>query len=179
MSENIKRSSTAYHGRRDKKARFLQEMRAHRKADAFLQGSSGWYDNEGDEKPRFFGCGIACAVRSIKRIRHDRIFNNRDNMDDDYINFYDHDLVARHLGISLDLAHAFETVFEMLPQEEAKNWPTQFSAALRPGSQPSFNFDDFDRAQRATLGSYHDRGRVGRDHILDLLRKSKPVIEVR
>jgi hypothetical protein len=190
MSTVTKRRDTAYHGSKDRKARFLEEMRAHRKADRFLKGSTGRFkafdlNNEtiftifdsstNKFRPQttpvkidFRGCGIACSVYSIKKIRKEKIDGS----------FYNHELVASHLGIDEDMAHAFENVFEGLSKEDAANWPIQFAGALRPGSQPAYSNSEFYAVGRWET-SYVTQSEMRRDYLLELLRKAKPVVEVR
>lgn len=187
MSQTIKRRETAYHGSRDRKARFIREQRKHARLDRFMRGSIGSFsrtlaenENPWDDigtiasTEDFQGCGIACSVYSIKRIKRERLLPKQaEDGEIAEVDFYDHELVADYLGISLELAKAFESTFESLYDGDESKFAIEFAMALKPGSQPRFDASDLLAFNRLYDG---DRKR---EHLLNLLRNSKPVVEAR
>jgi len=181
----VKRKDTAYHGDRERKKKFLAEMRAHRKADSFLQKSTGEFDKHG----KFRGCGIACSVYSIRKLQKKALPNAFTPRYRDDIGVYRHYETERYLGISAQMADAFEGIFEGLPVNEARDWPVQFAGALKVGTKPLFGwneYDEFIRVYDAVIGLAEEtphlsrKGvRAQRDWLLDKLRRAKPVVDVR
>jgi hypothetical protein len=53
----------AYHGDPNLKAKLIAELRKHREADAIIQGSYGY--EEDDNAVEFRGCAVGCTLHSL------------------------------------------------------------------------------------------------------------------
>ncbi|TXH09127.1 MAG: hypothetical protein E6R04_09005, partial [Spirochaetes bacterium] len=106
----------AFHGNTELREKFVEEMRWHRDQDMILQGSIG----EG-EGMKWRGCCIACGVHSMSRIEGNKYKP------------YDHKLWETLIGIPEWMAYVCESIFEGLPEEEAREFPVQFAEAVKCG----------------------------------------------
>jgi hypothetical protein len=106
----------AYHGDRKLKARFLKEMRWHRDQDMIVKGTYG------EENGAWRGCAVGCSLHSMSRIKDEPIKTDT------------HKLYEPLLGIPEWLARLEDSIFEGLPDESAPDFPIQFSAAIKVGS---------------------------------------------
>ena len=96
------------------KEQFLAEIEKHRLADQIGQGE---YGNDFDFTR---GCAVGCSVHSINLIRGTRR------------SVSDHD-AYEEIGIPAWLAHVEDGLFEALPADAAKLWPTRLANAIPVG----------------------------------------------
>lgn len=112
----------AYLNDPDLKARFIQELEAHRKADRITQGTYG-EDDDGTWK----GCAVACSLRSLDIIDGKELGGE----------YNTHSEYETRLGIPSTIAHLEDGIFEGLPVDKAKEWPLRFAKAITPGADLS------------------------------------------
>ena len=103
----------AYHNDPAIKLKLLADLQAHADADNIVKGQY-WEDGK--------GCAVGCTLQSM----------NSDN--DDYGQHVEYESL---LGIPQMLARLEDTIFEGLPNAEAKQWPMRFAAAIAPGADLS------------------------------------------
>jgi len=96
---------------------FIAEMKWHQEQDKVAQGFYAEGSN-GD----FRGCHIGCAVHSLARLKGQKL------------NTANHQLLEEYLDIPVELAYAFDGIFESLPIEKARLFPLQCSEAIRVGA---------------------------------------------
>lgn len=96
---------------------FIKEIEWHQQQDAIVQRTYG----KGSGK-NWRGCAVGCSIRSLNRLKHKRIRTN------------DHAAYETELGIPEWLAHLEDTIFEGLPADKAKEWPSRFSKAIPVGA---------------------------------------------
>jgi hypothetical protein len=104
------------------KARFIQELEAHKKADSIKQGTYG-NDDDGEWK----GCAVACSLRSLDIIEGKKLGEE----------YNTHAEYETRLGIPASIAHLEDRIFEGLSVEKAKEWPLRFAKAITPGADLS------------------------------------------
>ena len=109
---------TAYKGDAKLKTIFVEEVEKHRKLDSIVQGTYG------HQNGTWKGCAVACSLRSLAIIDGEPLV-------EEYSNHKDYE---SKLGIPEWLARLEDTIFEGLPIEEAKKWPTQFAKAIPVGA---------------------------------------------
>lgn len=95
---------------------FVKEIENHRKMDKIIQGSYG--DGQAQD---FKGCAVGCSIHSLN-IKLGKSYQTND-----------HSVYEKELGIPEWLARLEDTLFEGLPVEDAKKWPTQFAKAVPVG----------------------------------------------
>jgi len=98
------------------KEMLVDEIEVHRKADQIIQRTYGEGSN-GDWK----GCAVGCSIHSLNKKLGKTYATN------------DHSVYEKELGIPEWLARLEDTIFEGLPIEEAKKWPTKFTKAVPVG----------------------------------------------
>ena len=106
----------SFKGDKKLKIALLGEVEKHRKADQIVQGTYGKGSN-GDWK----GCAVGCSVHSLNRLNGTSYQTS------------DHTVYEKELGIPEWLARLEDRIFEGLPKEEAKKWPSQFIKAVPVG----------------------------------------------
>ena len=94
----------------------VEEMTMHQKQDALIKGSYGHMNG------KFTGCAVGCGIRSLNVCRNLNIAN-----------YGDHGSYARALGIPEWLARLEDSMFENLPEKEAKEFPLKFIKAIPIG----------------------------------------------
>lgn len=97
------------------KKSFVAEIEKHRKADQIIKGTYG------EENGKWRGCAVGCSIHSLNRMQGKTYSTS------------DHSVYEKALGIPEWLARLEDTIFEGLPIEEAKKWPTKFSKAVPVG----------------------------------------------
>ena len=130
-TEQPKSPILSYHGDSTLKARFVGHVEAHREADRVMQGN---YGTLVDGKWR--GCAVACSLRSLDEISG---VASTDSMRE----YGSHSDLAERLGIPLVLARLEDRIFEGLPIEWAKHWPTRFAKAIPIGADLSLVWPKF------------------------------------
>ncbi len=105
-----------YKGDKKLKTLFVNEVKWHEKNDALIKGTYGTGSN-GDWK----GCAVGCSIHSLNR-----------KLGKDY-KTNDHSVYEKELGIPEWLARLEDTIFEGLPEKEAKLWPAAFAEAVPVG----------------------------------------------
>lgn len=145
----------AYHGDETLKEKFVTEMKWHREQDMILQGSTG--EGEGLE---WKGCCIACGVHSMSRISGEKYRP------------YDHKLWETLIGIPEWMAHLCESIFEGLPESEAKEFPVQFAEAVKCGAdldllKPAFSIFVLESVRE----NASDDGKAAVDQVISLWRR--------
>lgn len=106
----------SYLNKPELKVAFVKEIEKHRKADQIIKGTYGKGDS-GDWK----GCAVGCSIHSLGIIEGSKLDTS------------EHSLYESKLGIPEWLARLEDTIFEGLPVEEAKQWPTAFAKAVPVG----------------------------------------------
>lgn len=106
----------SFQGDKKLKTMVLAEVENHRKQDQIMQGTYG-RDYDGVWK----GCAVGCTVKSIN------IKLNKD------YSTSDHSIYEKVLGLPEWLARLEDSLFEKLPKEEAKKWPSAFLKAIPVG----------------------------------------------
>jgi hypothetical protein len=101
----------AFHGNPKIKAKYLNRVKAHQKADEIVKGQY-WQDGK--------GCAVGCTIHSSN-----------------------HRAYETELGIPLALARLEDSIFEGLPNELAKEWPSKFLSAIELGADLSFVWPKF------------------------------------
>lgn len=96
---------------------FIRELKKHKKADAFVQGT---YSKDGSDE--FRGCAVGCSIESLNRIK-----------DKDY-SYSKHSSYEVLIGVPEVLAYLEDRIFEGLPVEASKEWPLLFAQAIKPGA---------------------------------------------
>ncbi|MGH2876667.1 MAG: hypothetical protein ACRDLV_10485, partial [Solirubrobacteraceae bacterium] len=104
-------TSRAYHSDPALKTRTLAQIAAHRAADEILQGT---YYARCDGRLRV--CAVGCVL------------HNPDG---------GHEAYETELGISAQLAHLEDGLFEAMALEAAKGWPGRFMSAIQSGADLS------------------------------------------
>jgi hypothetical protein len=113
----MNKTSSTYHNDPAFKERFLAEITWHEQQDMLIQGDYG-NGLDGDE---FQGCAVGCSVDSLNRINGTNMATN------------DHVTLATTLGIPVWLAHLEDTLFEGLPDDDARTWPSRLAEAIPVG----------------------------------------------
>ena len=108
----------AYKGDSKLKIRFVKEIEKHRKMDAIEQRTYG------HQNGKWKGCAVACSLRSLAIMDGEPLVERYDNHAD----------YETKLGIPEWLARLEDTIFEGLPVEDAKLWPTAFAKAIPVGA---------------------------------------------
>ena len=103
----------AYHNDPAIKLKLLADLQAHADADHIVKGQ--YWDNGK-------GCAVGCTLQSMN------------SANDDYDQHVEYEVL---LGIPQMLARLEDTIFEGLPNAEAKQWPMRFAAAITPGADLS------------------------------------------
>jgi hypothetical protein len=103
----------AYHNDPAIKFKLLADLQAHADADHIVKGQ--YWDNGK-------GCAVGCTLQSMN------------SANDDYDQHVEYETL---LGIPRMLARLEDTIFEGLPNVEAKQWPMRFAAAIAPGADLS------------------------------------------
>ena len=98
----------AYHNDPKIKAKYINRVEAHRKADELVQGI-GWESN-GVTK----GCAVGCTLEA-----------------------YNHSRYPIELGVPEDIAYLEDAIFEGLDKKTALQWPTRFLKAIPIGADLS------------------------------------------
>ena len=104
----------AFHNDISIKTNILNGLAVHRAADEIVQGHY-WENGK--------GCAVGCTLESI------RLMKGLDNIDHS-----NHRVAERETGIPQILWRLEDRIFEGLPNALAKDWPEQFTAAVRPGA---------------------------------------------
>jgi len=117
----------AYKGDRKLKTALLKEIKKHEKADAILQGTYG------RENGKWKGCAVACSLRSLAIL-------NKEPLVTEYNQHADYET---KLGIPRVIARLEDRIFEGLDVKEAKKFPAQFAAAIKPGADLSLVWPKF------------------------------------
>src|ERR1700677_1718298 len=99
------------------KKKFVAEIEKHRKADAIVQGTYG------KQNGKWSGVAAACSLRSLAIIEGKELVEQ----------YSEHASYETDLGIPEWLARLEDTIFEGLPVEEAKKWPTLFAKSIKVG----------------------------------------------
>lgn len=107
----------AYLGRPQLKADFLDQLRWHVEQDRLIKGT---YGDTVDGEWR--GCAVGCSIHSLAKLRGAKL------------NTADHKLYESMLGIPAWLAWLEDSLFEGLPDVEAKFWPIRFAEAINVGA---------------------------------------------
>jgi len=90
------------------KAQAVASMEAHRAADQITQGVY-WQDGK--------GCAVGCMIHDFRPGSEDR-----------------HGLFPELFGIPTEIARLTDTIFEKLPNEDAKDFPLAFIVAIPEGA---------------------------------------------
>lgn len=99
------------------KDEFFKELKWHQEQDRFLQGTYSREDNG-----QFKGCAVGCSINSIAcKLQID-------------LDFQDHGLYEKYLGIPEWLARVQDTIFEGLEEDRSKLWPVEFTEAINVGA---------------------------------------------
>lgn len=104
----------AFHGNETIKINILNGLAVHRAADEIVQGQY-WENGK--------GCAVGCTLESI------RLMKGLDAIDHS-----SHALAETETGIPRILWRLEDRIFEGLPNKLAKDWPEQFTSAIRPGA---------------------------------------------
>jgi hypothetical protein len=104
----------AFHGDETLKTNILNGLAVHRAADEIVQGHY-WENGK--------GCAVGCTLESI------RVTKGLEHIDHS-----SHRTAEKETGIPLILWRLEDRIFEGLPNAEAKEWPEQFTSAIRPGA---------------------------------------------
>jgi len=110
------------------KGRFLIELEAHARADAFLQNFGYGQIAEGTGLDGFRGCSVGCAINSLDRLGQHM---TRDT-DADYA-YDDHGHLASRLGMPEIVWRLNDRIFESISPELALAWPLHFAQAIPVG----------------------------------------------
>lgn len=110
----------AYNNDPKLKARFIEEITKHEKADAIVRRIYGKGDGE-----NWKGCAIGCSLKSMNTIL------GKDENTSLHIRYED------ELGIPLILARLEDTFFEEMSIEKSKTWPRIFAEAIPVGADLS------------------------------------------
>ena len=102
----------AYHGSKELKAKCLDIMARHRKADTLVQNHGYWSDGK--------GCAVGCMLHTLSP-------GSESN----------HSMYNDLIGVPEELARLEDCIFEGLPAEQAKKWPERFLKAINPGADLS------------------------------------------
>jgi hypothetical protein len=95
------------------KQQFVNELLKHQQLDNFIRGT---YEDNGK------GCAVGCSLMSIAKIKNVNI------------NFDQHSLYEKFLGIAEWLARLEDTLFEGISTERSKTWPVEFAQAINTGA---------------------------------------------
>ena len=104
LSEQTEGGLRAYHGKQEIKDKYLQRMKMHINADELIHGTY-WQNGK--------GCAIGCTVET----------------NDD-----PHSRYPIEIGIPEWLAYLEDSLFESLPNGQAKEWPIRFLEAIPVGA---------------------------------------------
>jgi hypothetical protein len=104
----------AFHNDASIKTNILNGLAVHRAADEIVQGHY-WENGK--------GCAVGCTLETI------RVMKGIDNIDHS-----SHRTAENETGIPQILWRLEDRIFEGLPNALAKEWPEQFTSAIRPGS---------------------------------------------
>ncbi len=104
----------AFHGETKIKQKYLRRVRDHKKADEIVQGYGYWSNGK--------GCAVGCTL----------------HVDDD-----PHPHYETELGIPQRLAYLEDAIFEGLPVDDAREWPSRFLSAIKPGADLSIVWNHF------------------------------------
>jgi hypothetical protein len=104
----------AFHDDASIKTNILNGLAVHRAADEIVQGHY-WENGK--------GCAVGCTLESI------RVMRGLDKIDHS-----SHSLAEKETGIQRILWRLEDCIFEGLPNALAKDWPEQFTSAIRPGA---------------------------------------------
>jgi hypothetical protein len=104
----------AFHNDAGMKSTILAGLATHRAADEIVQGRY-WENGK--------GCAVGCTLESIRRMK------GIENIDHS-----SHRTAEKETGIPQILWRLEDRIFEGLPNELAKDWPEQFTSAIRPGA---------------------------------------------
>ena len=99
------------------KTQMVAEIEKHRKADMIVQGTYG------EQNGHWKGCAVGCSLRSLAIIKGEDLVES----------YNQHSRYETDLGIPEWLARLEDTLFEGLPVEDAKKWPSQFIKAVPVG----------------------------------------------
>ncbi len=101
----------AYHNQPDLKAKALDIMASHRKAETLEQNRGYWINGK--------GCAVGCLLHDL---------GGTPDRHADY---------ERLLGIPEPLARLEDDIFEFLPAADSQAWPERFLGAIQPGADLS------------------------------------------
>jgi len=111
----------AYKNDPEFRQRFLNEIKRHQEQDMVMQGLYGKGQGQ-----NWRGCAVGCAIHSLQCLE--------DPVTADKGVFSVHKEYPQQLGIPEVLAHLEDQLFELLPVEDAKQWPLRFSEAIQAGA---------------------------------------------
>src|SRR5258708_2946726 len=106
---NFKTDLRAYHGDVSVQAKYVARARGHQLADEIDQGT--YYDDSG---PKLRVCPVGCTIHGS-----------------------DHTAYEEEIGVPEILARIEDRLFEMMPLEDAKQWPVKFLEAIPVGADLS------------------------------------------
>ena len=109
--------TTTYHNDPKFRSDYIAECRWHREQDLIIQSSYG-----DPEKSDFRGCHNGCAAHSLLRLKGFKISGS------------DKFGVAEALGWPIWLVRLAESIFEGLPNKDAKEFPQQLAQAIPCGA---------------------------------------------
>ncbi len=101
----------AYHNQPDLKAKALDIMASHRKAETLVQNHGYWKNGK--------GCAVGCLLHDLGAQPND------------------HSAYENLLGIPQSLARLEDDIFESLPDADSQAWPERFLGAIKPGADLS------------------------------------------
>lgn len=109
------------------RAVFIAEMQAHQDADMLVRGSYG----EG-EGCAFRGCAVGCAIHSLMKIQGKKS-----------LDFGNHELFPKFLGVPVEIAYLIDGLFESLPADIALKFPLRVVSAIHSGADLSMIIPQF------------------------------------
>ena len=132
----------AYRGTTMTKAETLAQLAAHRKADEIIQGAY-WGDGH--------GCAVGCLT-------HDSDGG--------------HDRFPELFGVPTQIAYLMDAIFESLPAEKAKDWPTRIMGAIPEGADLSRAWDRWCAWMLADLATLDSEAQAEVQAMADLFARA-------
>jgi hypothetical protein len=163
----------AFFGEQAIKQVAIDRAKAHLEAGRIIQGDFGKYEYQKPGTAEFRGCAVGCLAQPLKdsfvydgfmgpQELKDWLNNNPEEADklrvtlDDRSDTDFYGPLKKEFNFSENLSAVIDAIFEALPEEEAKNWPSRIIDAIPVGANVSNKQIKKIVAQNETIGEVLD-----------------------